>query len=1197
MTLFETIVRALTPTPDPWELDPSIELHPTWEQPVWDLAVATEPEVMRWLTPQAPLDTLAGLERSSSWVDFLYCSPWRQIDHVIEIDGSSHRRQLGLDHDRDKMLETAGCRVHRLAGAEAVEPDGPFARLIRAFRDRRSDEQSVPVADAATRRSWTPLEWRERWHRPGWHLEYTILSGRLGDADPLRGLEDIALEKCTRLASDILIATNTGTETANNDAMYWASVCRKILQRGDRPPVSPRTEDLLGAQFAEPDGSLSEQGVSERILGPAAVQRLGLAITEGVRRGDLAPGSPWNISLVDPTGLVGSGAGGVLDLLAAVDDVWSTGIVPDSVTIGATQWERSARFEPQPASGHGAPDLHVVLDPFTPPHAALPATDGPTVVVRSAYLPVHPAWLAPLSKERRNVVPTGARQNALTRLLKDLFGHPEFREGQLGAILRALAGHDTVVMLPTGAGKSLIFQLAGLLRPGLTIAVDPLVSLINDQTRGLQDQGISRVAHLTASSLSGENGKALLHGIGRGDFCFAFLTPERLQTRKFRDQLVGVASHGLVNLAIVDEAHCVSEWGHDFRTSYLYVARNLRLHCCGVDDEPPPLLALTATASPSVRRDMFRELELDETDPETIQTPSSHDRPELHYAIQCGTPQDRHPRLSRTVFERVPEDLGEPPADVVQPREDKTTSGIVFVPHVNGRFGIVDISGFLEQQAGRLNLETVVGMYGGAPRGWDSTAWEQERQENARSFIENETPILVATKGFGMGIDKPNIRYTIHYGIPPSIEAFAQEAGRAGRDGIDSFCHLLPTLPDASTTGHLLDLAIDADTRRVRYEERNAVTTAARSTDIDHQLYFHFNSFKSAQTETAATRRLFTELWDRALQTPGASIGVSRSSWPNTGRSETTAGLREKALFRLSVLGIVHDYTVQFPRIPGAVDSFEIELDDFDATGIDNALRSFGTQLEPGRGETLETEIRGAPDDLAARCRHHVGLLVDILYRTVEPARIRALDEMYRLASADLDSAAIAARIGAYLGDGLLASSLEATIDELRASVPVDALLTVLRTLPLVEQQEREGATARQLERTPNHPLALLASAMTQAWAGDGDRDRFRLLAAQAFENFTDYVPDDAQAAEIFVSLIHQVRSLDRGARAGWCADLWRAWPRDRVDVIAETATEALDSTTWSTLEELSAILEVRVMTDTRSAVSFVSAQVGDSES
>jgi hypothetical protein len=204
---------------------------------------------------------------------------------------------------------------------------------------------------------------------------------------------------------------------------------------------------------------------------------------------------------------------------------------------------------------------------------------------------------------------------------------------------------------------------------------------------------------------------------------------------------------------------------------------------------------------------------------------------------------------------------------------------------------------------------------------------------------------------------------------------------------------------------------------------------------------------------------------------------------------------------------------------------------------------------------------------------------------------------MYRLASADLDSAAIAARIGAYLGDGLLASSLEATIDELRASVPVDALLTVLRTIPLVEQQEREGATARQLERTPNHPLALLASAMTQAWAGGGDRDRFRQLATQAFENFADYVPDDAQAAEIFEVLIDRVRTLDQGARAEWCADLWSAWPRDRVEAIAATAAEILDTESWSTPEELSEILEVRVMTDARSAVGFVTSQVGDSES
>ena len=662
---FESCLQALTGVDASWELDPAIKLHKKYEQPAWEMAMAVWPSACRWLTPQAPLDTLAGFDGSANWVDFLYCSPWRQVDHVIEIDGSQHNNQRPWDKSRDRMLREAGLRPHRIDGPHTVGEDSEFGELLTRLAEQSAGTalNRNPPEDPPSKLA--PRSWSERSERRGWEVEYTVLGGCLRSSDPLEEHEGEAEEKISRLTTQVFVATTEDASTPSSDTKYWATVCQKILQRGDRPAVTPRTQQLLESGFGSPEDPDGVEAVAERLIGPPAVQRFGLALIKAVLGGHLSPNEAWTIRVDDATGLVEPAAGAMLDLLAAIDDIWLTNIVPPEVAVNGTVWQRQGqRFQSSPRPQGNEVDLTVVLDPYTPAHAVLPTTDTPTVVIRSTYLPIRPKWLASPSNERRDIVPSQRCQDALQVILEDLFGHEEFREGQLGAILRALASKDTAVMLPTGTGKSLIFQIAGLLRPGLTVAVDPLVSLIDDQTRGLRNQGISRVAQLHRQSLEGPAGEELLASVGRGDALFAFLTPERLQTRKFRTQLETAAQSVLVNLAIVDESHCVSEWGHDFRPAYLNVGRNLRERCRDDNDAPPPLLALTATASPNVRREMFRELGLDASDPEALQTPSSQDRPNLHLSIHLGEPRTRRKRLSDILFNLVPEQLEEEPQEV-----------------------------------------------------------------------------------------------------------------------------------------------------------------------------------------------------------------------------------------------------------------------------------------------------------------------------------------------------------------------------------------------------------------------------------------------------------------------------------------------------------------------------------------------------
>ena len=266
---------------------------------------------------------------------------------------------------------------------------------------------------------------------------------------------------------------------------------------------------------------------------------------------------------------------------------------------------------------------------------------------------------------------------ALTILLQAIFAKAEFRPGQAEAVAELIAGRDCCVLLPTGAGKSLIYQLAGLCLPGRTLIVDPIVSLIEDQIAGLQAHGIDRAIGLTRETTRQGQTKALLREVAEGDAYFVFVAPERLQMSEFRTALRQLAVSTPVNLAVIDEAHCVSEWGHDFRTSYLGLGRVIRETCADTVGSPPPLAALTGTASRAVG-DVLFQLSIEERTPNTIIRPTTFDRKELNYRIVRCTPDMAEASL-RSVLRTLPGDFNEAPATFFQANGDRTHSGLVFV--------------------------------------------------------------------------------------------------------------------------------------------------------------------------------------------------------------------------------------------------------------------------------------------------------------------------------------------------------------------------------------------------------------------------------------------------------------------------------------------------------------------------------------
>lgn len=335
------------------------------------------------------------------------------------------------------------------------------------------------------------------------------------------------------------------------------------------------------------------------------------------------------------------------------------------------------------------------------------------------------------------------------RVLEARFGFPHFRPGQERAVAAVLAGRDTLVVLPTGGGKSLCYQVPALVLPGLTVVVSPLISLMKDQVDALAARGIP--ATFVNSTLgAGEIGERMQR-VARGEVRMLYVAPERFDGGTVADRLREVG----ISLLAVDEAHCISEWGHDFRPSYLRIAQvRERLG-------DPPTVALTATATPHVRQDIIRQLRLQQ--PETIIT--GFDRRNLHYhVVPTRADADKDAALLELL---------------------RRHDGVAIVYAATRRN--------VEKVAGTLRDRTVSAL------AYHAGLTDEERHEVQDAFMSERVRAIVATNAFGMGIDKPNVRLVVHHAMPGTLEAYYQEAGRAGRDGLHSDVYLLHSYADRFT--------------------------------------------------------------------------------------------------------------------------------------------------------------------------------------------------------------------------------------------------------------------------------------------------------------------------------------------------------------------------------------------------------------
>ena len=565
----------------------------------------------------------------------------------------------------------------------------------------------------------------------------------------------------------------------------------------------------------------------------------------------------WKIKLNSSTFLIGFNY--FLDFLHALFKIWNTSdSFPKKITFKIEdnnkfyfeyQKNESGKFKLLKQEITSNINEHVNLKIESDKTYLEKYVDANSFYVRKSNLPFrHETTINKVENQKININPQN--QTDLEQVLQYVFAKEKFRNIQFEAIRRVLAKKSSLVLLPTGFGKSMIYQLASLILPGVTLVISPTVALIKNQQKNLEINNISR-----AIGISGEDTPLLrelkYNSISNGDIYLILCSPERLLSPQFTDKLKNAVSNIGLSLNAIDEAHCISEWGQEFRTSYLGIGKRLN----SLSQKTPPLLALTGTASLKVRQDITFNCELSEDD---VLQADDFKREELHFkVIMNDNPKKRNDEIKNYFENDLKQFFSINMEEFFKTKEDMEDNNliVVFVPY---KKDTITYQKILKKYFRDIDIDVDIGiMWGTKP--FLSTDWNnfigttknndrvprltqmQYKDETTEKFRTGKLKIIIATKAFGMGIDIPNIRSVLHIGVPSSLMSWYQEAGRAGRDKNNSLCTTIFTEEENINPEELF--------REHNIEVVEGIEKKLRSSDIWTHLQFYYNSFPGIYEE------------------------------------------------------------------------------------------------------------------------------------------------------------------------------------------------------------------------------------------------------------------------------------------------------------------------------------------------------------
>ena len=697
----------------------------------------------------------------------------------------------------------------------------------------------------------------------------------------------------------------------------------------------------------------------------------------------------------------------------------------------------------------------------------LPSKDKPIKKARIINKPVH-SMAVPTKSKRFTLEP-------LARLNQIIFGHDNFRPGQAEIISAAILRGSVLGLLPTGGGKSLCFQLMGLAFPGCSIVVCPITALVRDHYLELLNYGFHERADFISAEKVGSERDYTLEKLKKGALKFLFVSPEQFQKTSFREIIQSIYQRNLLARFVIDEVHCISEWGHDFRTAYLNLASTINKFA-----PTTPVICLTATASMKVIEDIQLEFKIEDDD---ISYHMDRSRHELSFHLI--KPENKADYLKKLLLDRV--DKG---------AISNEQPFLIFSQTVNnnpftGRLGVTGIAELARKAIPELKVGT---FSGGEPKHWDplfeyeyldELIPEEARKDIHASYKElvqkkfkqNDLSGIVATKAFGMGVNKSNVRLTIHYGMPQSMESLYQEAGRAGRDQKPANCVTLfsseKKIPEKL---HLADTSLE-DLIKIQKEMSKS------SGDLSQQLFFLTTSNKTIENELSACLDKINYL--RGLGPEGQYTINEMENEKDRARTE------EKIIYRLKQLGYVSDWTVE-DFIHGV---YVVAWCDQDCNNLGKHIVKTISKYSGSDGNLPDALAKIDATKNIEDEREREGALIKVLldwnYSHFVYQRRQSLKNLYEACESYESPEKFKSKLEAYfqtsgsiaLMSGIISSEASASIQ------PVLSMLSSKDGQPLRDDKltKISASVSRYLESYQNNPGLNLASALVRALSNQFD--------------------------------------------------------------------------------------------------------------